>query len=513
MPPDIEIDNAAIVLSRKGWGQRRIARELGVTRKVVRSALARVRGQREQVHSALPAKPKKRASRLDGFEPKIHELLDRHPDITGVRLLEELRVQGYAGGYTGVKDILRRLRPTPKVSPVERFETAPGKQGQQDWSPYVIPFATDGPTKLKCFSLVLGYSRRQYVHFGEREDLLTLQRQHIEAFTRFKGVPEEILYDGQKAVVLRREANRPIYNPKFLVFATHYGFRPVALPPGRPDLKGKVERPFQYVEGNLLNARAFATRADLDALAIHWMDNISDLHVHDTTKERPIDRFEREKEHLLPLPSHPFDSAEVTYRVVSDDGFVRWEDVRYSVPFAFILDLVVVRVTEHEVFVYGADLTKIAHHARAPRGHAEPVVDPVHRPPRKSRHDVDALVARLSALGDDATLFAAGICRSQRYRGTHLSEVLALVERYDADDLVRALARAVRYRAFDSGVVDRILAATATPRALPSTEDERARARLREHGVVLGGAPRSLEAYADALNASTPPEEPPAHGE
>ena len=64
-----------------------------------------------------------------------------------------------------------------------------------------------------------------------------------------------------------------------------------------------------------------------------------------------------------------------------------------------------------------------------------------------------------------------------------------------------------------SGVVDRILAATATPRALPSTEDERARARLREHGVVLGGAPRSLEAYADALNASTPPEEPPAHGE
>jgi hypothetical protein len=77
--------------------------------------------------------------------------------------------------------------------------------------------------------------------------------------------------------------------------------------------------------------------------------------------------------------------------------------------------------------------------------------------------------------------------------------VLALVERYDADDLLRALARAVRYRAFDAGVVSRILTTTATPRPLPSTEDARVRARLREHGPLLGGASRSLAAYAEAL--------------
>jgi transposase len=168
----------------------------------------------------------------------------------------------------------------------------------------VVPFTESGATKLTCFSLILGFSRRQYVHFCERENQLTLERQHIAAFERFQGVPEEILYDGQKAVVLRREAHRPIYNPKFLAFATHYGFRPVALPPRRPELKGKVERPFQYVEGNLLNARSLATKAELDALALAWMDTISDQHVHDTTRERPMDRFAREKDHLLPLPAH-----------------------------------------------------------------------------------------------------------------------------------------------------------------------------------------------------------------
>lgn len=500
MPPDdIALRHAAALLQRKGRGQRTIAKELGVTRKKVRSLLKGVAHQREHGHSALPAAPKKRKSQLDSFEPAMQTLLDTHPDITAVRLLEELRKEGYAGGYTIIKDRLRLLRPTPKVSPVERFETEPGKQGQQDWSPYLIPFTQEGPTKLRSFSFVLAFSRRQYVHFCEREDQLTLERQHIAAFERFGGVPEEILYDGQKAVVLRREAGRPIYNPKFLAFATHYGFRPHALPPRTPTWKGKIERPFQYIEGNLLNARTFATKADLDALTRAWMDQTSDLHLHDTTRERPIDRFAREKDHLLPLPAHPFDTAEVAYRVVGDDAFVRWDDVRYSVPMSAVLDLVVLRVTEHEVIIYAADLSVLARHEKAPWGHREPVINPDHRPPKKSRHDIEALSARLSALGEPAALFAVGVCRAQRYRGTHLSDVLSLVERYDADDLLRALERAVRYRAFDAGVVSRILTTTATPRPLPSTEQARALARLREHEALLGGPSRPLAVYAEAL--------------
>ena len=221
-----------------------------------------------------------------------------------------------------------------------------------------------------------------------------------------------------------------------------------------------MERPFQYVEGNRLKARDFETRSDLDAHAIWWMDNTSDLHVHDTTGERPIDRFEREKDFLLPMPAHPYDTADVAYRVVSDDAVVRWEDVRYSVPAAHVLDVVVVRATEHEVFVYSSDLRVLARHTRAPRGHRDPVIDQAHRPLRRSRHDVEALAARLGELGDAAARFAAGLCNGQRYRGQHLADTLALVDRYDAEDLVCAIERA-----FDAGVVARILATTATPRA------------------------------------------------
>jgi len=91
-----------------------------------------------------------------------------------------------------------------------------------------------------------------------------------------------------------------------------------------------------------------------------------------------------------------------------------------------------------------------------------------------------------------------------------LSDVLALIERYHADDLLRALERAVRYRAFDASVVTRILAATASVRPLPSTEAQRARDRLRAQGAALAGPRRPLDAYRAALAASEDEETPDA---
>jgi hypothetical protein len=45
------------------------------------------------------------------------------------------------------------------------------------------------------------------------------------------GVPATCLYDCMKVVVSRHEDDQPIYHPRFLAFATHYGYRPVACRP------------------------------------------------------------------------------------------------------------------------------------------------------------------------------------------------------------------------------------------------------------------------------------------
>jgi transposase len=496
MARDREIENLVSTLALRGWSHRRVARELDISRNTVAGIVERVETARAEGHSALPPVIH-RKSQLDDFDTFIAEKLEKFPDITAVRLLEDLRTKGFSGKYTIVKERLRWLRPQAKKEPVQPFETGPGEQGQQDWSPYNLPFTLSGAQIVQCFSFILGFSRRQFIHFGERQDFYALIRAHVAAAERFGGLPEEILYDNQKTIVLRREAGRPIYQPRFLVFATHYGFRPHALPPRMPKWKGKVERPFQYVEGNCLNAREFRDLAHLNEHAAWWLDHTSDIHKHDTTGERPIDRFERERDALIPLPARPFDTAEVGYRVVSDSGFVDWDSTPYAVPYAHILDLLVVRATADEVFVYGPDLRVVARHPRMPRGHKDAVGGAQCHPKKRSGHDFEVLLGRIGELGEIGAEFAAGVGKTQRYRGQHLAQVLALRERYDADDLLAALDRAVKYRAFDAQVVERILVASSVPRSLPDTLEEKARRRLRDD--VLEVEPRPLADYAAAI--------------
>lgn len=501
---DHELENLVVTLTARGWSGRRVARELGISRNTVRGVLERVSRAREQGQSALPGRVR-RKSMLDAHEPRMRELLESYPDITAVRMHEELVKAGFDGSYTIVRERVRALRPRPKVEPARRLETDPGKQGQQDWSPYTLPFVETGSLAVQCFSLVLAFSRRHYIQFTEDAGLHSMLRQHVAAFKRFRGVPKEILYDRQKVVVLGREAGRDIYNPKFLAFATHYGFKPRALPARKPKWKGKVERPFQDVEGNLLNARTFNDLRHLNEVADWWMDHRSDLHPHRMTRQSPLERFAQEEEHLLHLPVHDYDTAEVGYRVVDRTGFVSWQGTPYSVPWAHVLDLVVVRATAEEVIVYGDDLQPVARHGRAPRGQLEPVFEPSHHPAKpKKKRDIEALIARVTALGEAGAAFAVGVCRSKRYRGAELEAVLRHQERYALDDLVRAMERAVRYRAFDARVVTRILETTATPRCLPDSGVEEARQRLHSLGHEAVG-PRDLSVYGAALGENPKP--------
>ena len=95
-----------------GASFRAIARALRCDRKTVAGVIRAYARERDTPQSALPS-VRTRRSQLDAYADQIAALLERYPEITAVRLDEELRAVGFTGGHTIVKDRLRTLRPHP----------------------------------------------------------------------------------------------------------------------------------------------------------------------------------------------------------------------------------------------------------------------------------------------------------------------------------------------------------------------------------------------------------------
>jgi hypothetical protein len=303
-----------------------------------------------------------------------------------------------------------------------------------------------------------------------------------------------------KVVVSRYEDSEPIYNPSFLAFATHYGFRPVACRPYRPQTKGKVERPFDYVAKNLLNARTFQSLAHLNEVTADWLAQVADVRVHATTKKTPFELHALEQPHLLPLPACPFEYAPVLYRTVSVEGHVSYRHNRYTVPWRWIGQLLPVRVTETEVIIYDPHLDAIARHALLPASARGQVSEQAsHRPGADPQQRGALLQERFRELGPVAERFWDGLLRSQPQGKHQAQRVLALLSTYRRADVLAALERAVRYGAYSHAAVERILAVQAQPKSILDTLAEGDRSHLAPLLQEQPVPPRPLHDYEPLL--------------
>jgi transposase len=318
-------------LHRLGVSQSEIARRLGVDRKTVRKYL-----------QAPPEIYGPRATRPGKVEPYSRYLRERWEQ--GVRNAHKLFLEIVPRGYTGrerqVRAWVAPWRAEERERAFVRFETAPGEQSQLDWG----HFGNFLSHRLYLFVLTLCYSRMRYIEFTQRQDIETLLACMIHAFRYFGGVTATVLVDNMKTAVLGREVGVVRWNPKFLDFASYYGFLPRACHPYRPETKGKVERTVGFVRQSFWQGLDLASLGSLETLnqrARTWMEEVN-LRVHGTTREIPAERFFREQ--LRALANQPdYDTSYVSYREVCKDCLVSYRGSRYSVPHRYAGQRVVVK--------------------------------------------------------------------------------------------------------------------------------------------------------------------------
>jgi hypothetical protein len=258
----------------------------------------------------------------------------------------------------------------------------------------------------------------------------------------------------------------------------------------------------------LLNGRTFRSLQHLNEVTRWWLENVADVRVHRTTKKRPIDAHAEELPHLLPLPAHDYDTSRVVYRLVEEDGRVRYGQNEYSVPWKYLGQTLPVRITDNELIVYNLQIEPVAQHilfAASQTGQKR--CDPSHRPPRDVQQQMELLRQRFTQWGEMGTRFLEGLLVKHRHGKAMAQKVLVLTRGYHQQDVMAAMQRAVRYQAFSLTSLERILAVQAQPKGTWPTPTDDSHP-LETLGHLPAVPPRSTADYQHLLFSEEDDDEP-----
>ena len=338
---------------------REISKRTGLSRNTVRKYLRT---------KPVPAPRPKRYSKLEPFKEQLRRWVLEDRLLNCVTMHERLQALGYSGGLTILKDYVRPLRPAKGGRrPVRRYETSAGEQMQIDWGTFM--YEVDGVRrKIYGMTAVLSYSRMRYVLFSKRCDTASLIRAIQGALEYFGGLPQTILSDRMKSVLLAVEDGELIWNRVYADFLSAIGVVPKVCRSRVPQTKGKVERSIRIIKESFWPGIRFTDVGDLNEQANVWYTS-RNSRIHRTTHERPDERHQREK--LSPLPvGYAWERFRSEPRRVTWDGFISFDGVLYGLPSEPLTagDLVDVTYRDHEILVWYKGQLIVRHRVRHESG-------------------------------------------------------------------------------------------------------------------------------------------------
>ena len=470
-----------------GQSNRAIARATGINRKTVgryrawaakhgllSGPLPPLGELHQLVEDTLKSSPpRQNVSSVEPYRKQVEKLRQENVEIAAI--YERLKERGYSGSYSSVHRFVRNLE--PKMAEVTvRVETPPGEESQVDfgYAGRMIDPETGELRRTWAFVMTLSWSRHQYVEFVFDQKVETWLRLHRNAFAFFGGVPRRVVIDNLKAGIVRACLDDPQVQQAYRECAEHYGFLIAPCRPRTPRHKGKVEQGgVHYVKRNFLGGREPTTITQANQDGLRWVNTTAGQRIHGTTKERPLTRFETERDALLPLPGTPYDMAVWKQVKLHRDCYVVFDKAYYSAPFRLVGQQLWVRGGTREVQIYTPDYQLVATHPRAQRpGRRLTHLD--HLPPHKVPGLIlsrDTCRQQASEIGP-ATRTVVDVLLDHRPedRLRTAGRLLRLGERFGSQRLEAACVRALRFDDPSYMTIKRILEQGLDAEEMPSTE-------------------------------------------
>ena len=309
---------------------------------------------------------------ISGYTGVIDDLLKKGVSNSQV-IFERIAPLGYAGSLTTVKTYIgehkdlipaRRQLTDPQGNRGRRFETGPGESYQMDWG--FVDVFTQNKEKLRfaCFAMVCHHCGMMYIEFFPNARQESLFIGMIHAFM-YMGVPETVLTDNMKSVVITRDTSgKPIFQKDYEQFMKTVGFKTKLCKPRHPFTKGKVERLVRYVKENFIVGRVFTNITDINFQAKEWCDSHNDMY------HRSLDLIPSEAHHKACLSIAKILTMDIEVykylcplRKISFDGFVNYEGRRFGVPYSYKEKTCRIARDGFYIYIYDASLTmKLATH-------------------------------------------------------------------------------------------------------------------------------------------------------
>jgi transposase len=414
-----------------------------------------------------PRKSPKRSSKLDAYKQQIIALLDRHP-YTAQQIFQQLQQTGYAGGYSILKDYVRLVRPVRKPAYL-MLEFAAGECAQVDWGQYGSVPVGSTRRRLSFFVMVLCYSRMLYVEFTLSEAMDHFLSCHRHAFEFFGGVPRKIMIDNLKVGVVRHPTGqKALFNPRYLDFAAHYGFQPVACNVRKANEKGRVENGVGYVKKNFLHGLDIPSFQAANPAAFQWRDTVANVRIHGETKQKPIALFEKEKPLLQSMPVMPYDCAIIQPADVSRCCHITFQSNRHSVPYLYASQRLTLKILPDQLFLFHNEKLVATHPRRYDRGRR--ISNPDHirelQTQRQQARNQTLLLAFLN-LCPEAESYCRKLQEKRLNAQHHIQKIVALSEIYGPDKTARAIQDALRFEAIGCEYIANILAQRENPGTTP----------------------------------------------